>query len=382
MRCSALLRLAARDALMLMRHAIVSLLLLNVDASAAAQPGAAISTTDLPRKEGRPLEALDGMATEYGVLTTRDGARLRTIVTKPRAARGKLPAILYVQWLSCDTVEVRPDANDGWAQMLRRVIRESNMLIWRTEKRGVGDSDGDCARLDYETELADHREALRALRQRPDVDPDRIVLFGASMGTTYAPLIAADQNVAGVVVWGGGATTWFERMLRFERNALELGDTSPDSWSGEMNARARYFERYLLRGESPTVIASSDPELGKIWARIVGTDGDTHYGRPAAFHQQAQRQNWAGAWARVRAPVLVLYGEYDWYESRDAASLIADIVNRQQANGAVFRVIPALDHHFTRYPTRQAAFKGKGGQAHADPAVDAILSWLRERRLQ
>jgi hypothetical protein len=32
-----------------------------------------------------------------------------------------------------------------------------------------------------------------------------------------------------------------------------------------------------------------------------------------AFHQQAQRQNWQAAWARVEAPVLAMYGEYDWF---------------------------------------------------------------------
>ena len=59
------------------------------------------------------------------------------------------------------------------------------------------------------------------------------------MGSNYAPLVAAGEDVAGVVVWGGGATTWFERMTRFERNALELGDTDPQAFAGEVNARRR-----------------------------------------------------------------------------------------------------------------------------------------------
>ena len=88
------------------------------------------------------------------------------------------------------------------------------------------------------------------------------------MGATYAPLIAAGRKVAGVIVWGGGATTWFERMLAFERHALELGGTDPARLSAEMNARANYFERYLLQGESPETIARVDPELGEVWSRF------------------------------------------------------------------------------------------------------------------
>jgi dienelactone hydrolase len=332
---------------------------------------------DLPRAGSQSLESWPGLDTEYGELRPGDGARLRTIVTRPQGGTGRLPAVLFVQWLSCDTIELSPNAKDGWSAMLRRLIAESGMLWQRTEKSGVGDSKGpECSRLDYETELDHHRAALRQLRSRADVDPKRIVIYGASMGSNYAPLVAADEDVAGVVVWGGGATTWFERMLRFERNALELGGSDPQALAGEVNARAKYFARYLLNGESPSAIAASDPELGKVWPRIVGTSGDTHYGRPPAFHQQAQRQNWAGAWARQRAPVLVLFGEYDWFESRDAAQLIASIVNARRSGQAAFREVPKIDHHFTRFPSQRDAFGGKNGVTDADAAVNAILEWL------
>jgi dienelactone hydrolase len=331
---------------------------------------------DLPRKGGQPLETFPGIDTEYGTLVV-DGVRLRTIVTRPTGATGRSPAMLFVQWLSCDSIELKPDATDGWTTMLRRLITESGLVWMRTDKAGVGDSEGPaCSRLDYETELAHHRAALDALRARPDVDPDRIVIYGASMGSNYAPLIAAGQNLAGVVVWGGGAHTWFERMLRFERNALELGDTNAEDLAAEVKARTAYLYRYLLQGESPSAIAKSDPELGKVWSRIVGTAGDTHYGRPVTFHQQAQQQNLAGAWARVQAPVLVLYGEYDWFESRDAAALVADIVNRARPGTASLLVLPKTDHHFTRFAALRAAYRDEGGESNAAPAVDAIVAWL------
>ena len=153
-------------------------------------------------------ETHPGLDTEYGELLPGDGSRLRTIVTRPKNSTGRLPAVLFVQWLSCDSIELAPDAKDGWSVMLRRLITESGMLWQRTEKSGVGESKGTpCAQLDYETELAHHRAALRQLQARPGVDPRRIVVYGASMGSNYAPLVASGQNVAGVVVWGGGATT-------------------------------------------------------------------------------------------------------------------------------------------------------------------------------
>lgn len=216
----------------------------------------------------------------------------------------------------------------------------------------MGGSPGRCEDLDRDTELADHRAALAALLRRPDVDPSRVVVFGGSMGGANAPLLAANRDLAGVIVWGAGAWTWAERMLRFERNALELGGTPPER------------------------IAARDPELGRAWTRIVGAGEGTHYGRPVRFHHQAQRADWAAAWARVRAPVLVLHGQMDWFEAAHSAELIARIVNARTPGRATFVEVPGLDHHFSAYPTREAAFREEGGRVDPDLAVEIILGWL------
>jgi pimeloyl-ACP methyl ester carboxylesterase len=323
-------------------------------------------------------ETHPGLTTSYETLTLRDGVKLQIIVTKPANAGGRLPAIQFVQWLSCDTVGISTDPRDGWSAMLRRIVRESNALVWRTEKRGVGASEGACGTMDYDTEFADHRDAFEQLRRRPDVDPRRIVIFGGSIGGTYAPLIAADQDVAGVMIWGAGATTWAERMLKFERNALELGVVDAKQMAREMSARFQFLDRYLIKGETPAQIAAADATLGAVWTRIVGTSPTAHYGRPFAFHQQAQRADWAAAWSRVRAPVLAVHGAFDWFESRDAASLIARIVNAMSPGRGTFVEIPGMNHHFWEFKNAADAFNETNGRVNPDPAVEVMLTWLRE----
>ena len=327
--------------------------------------------------QGAQPEQHPGIATTYETLTLRDGTRLQTIITRPAQASGRLPAILFVQWLSCDSIAISSNPHDGWSAMLRHLVRESNALVWRTEKRGVGASEGKCETMDYDTELADHREALEQLKRRGDVDPKRIVLFGGSIGGTYVPLLAAGQDVAGVMIWGAGATTWAERMLKFERNALELGGGDPAQLAKEMTARYRFFDRYLIRGETPSQIAATDAELGAVWTRIVGTSATGHYGRPFAFHQQAQRADWAAAWSRVNAPVLALYGEYDWFESHDATSIIARIVNAKSPGRGTFAQIPRMNHHFDTFPNAADAFAERNGTVNPEPAVKAMLDWLK-----
>jgi dienelactone hydrolase len=333
----------------------------------------------LPRRAKHPAETHAGLDTELGTLVTRDGTRLRTITTRPKGATGRLPAILFLQWLSCDSVELPESANDGWARMLKRVARESGAVMMRTDKRGVGDSEGGpCAELDYLTELSDHRDAFEKLAGQQGVDPDRIVVFGASMGGNFAPLVALERKVAGVVVWGGGARTWFERMLAFERNRRELSGVPGERLGREMKDVSLYLSRYLLEGRTPREIAATDPALGEVWSRLLGTAEATHYGRPVAFHQQAQQQEWASAWSRLDAPALALFGEYDWYEDAAGHQLIAALVARRHPRGTRFTIVPQTDHHFVRYARREDAVTETGGTIDEGPVVTEILRWLRE----
>jgi dienelactone hydrolase len=349
--------------------------------SFAAQAASTLSG-DLSRRDDRPLEQIPGLDSRYGVLRAPDGLRLRTILTRPEGTTGRLPAILFVQWLSCDSIELPAKQQDGWSRMLRRVAQESGYAMMRTDKPGVGDSEGRCETLDYETELAVHRAALAELKRSPEVDPARIIVFGASMGGNFAPLVAAGEPVAGVMIWGGGAKNWFERTLGFERRAKEFGAVPAAELDGYLRALERFLVAYLLDRKDPATIVREQPALAGIWEKIVGTGAGTHSGRPLAFHPQAAAQDWAAAWARIDAPVLALYGEYDWFEDAAGHRLVADIANRRRPGSGEFVMIPATNHHFDRYPDPAAAFREEGGANNADAAVSVMLRWLGERSLR
>ena len=335
------------------------------------------AVADLPRRDGAHEEAYPGIDIDYGSLDAGDGIRLRTILTRPVGVE-RPPVILFVQWLSCNTVEIRPDRDNGWLQMMRGMVRESGWAVMRMDKRGVGDSEGGpCAELDYETELADHRAALAALAERTDVDTSRIVVFGASMGSRMAAQVAADApGVVGVLGWGGGSKTWFERMQAFDRNALELGDNGADEIATRMREHQSFYAQYLLEQRTPPAIIAADPAMAAVWSDIVGTSADAHYGRAFAFHQQAQQQDWTAAWGRIDVPVLMVMGEYDWFENRAGHETVVRIVNRQRPGLARFEVIPQMDHHFTVFPDARAAFRDEDGRGDARPFLTLALEWL------
>lgn len=348
-----------------------------------AQLTSPLAAAELPRADGAINEAYPGISVVYGSVEVDEGVRLRTVLTKPEGV-GNPPVVLFVQWLSCSTVELRPNPKDGWSRMLKGLVVESGWAMMRVDKRGVGDSEGGpCTQLDYDTELDDHRQILAALKRRDDIDADRIVIYGASMGSRMAPQLAAgDPAVVGVLTWGGGSRSWYERMLAFDRQALELSGATVAEIMPAMEARARFHQRYLIDAVAPTALIADQPALKQVWEGIVGTGESDHYGRPFAFHQQAQRANWGAAWAGVSVPALMVMGEYDWFESAAGHLSSLRAINHSGRELGEFQLLPGLDHHFTRFPTAAAAFAERKGEGQADerPFLELALPWLSSLR--
>ncbi|HEV2746964.1 MAG TPA: alpha/beta hydrolase [Allosphingosinicella sp.] len=332
---------------------------------------------DLPRRDGRALQALPGLETEYGVVRSSEGIRLRTILTRPSAAGGPLPAIFLAQWVSCGSL----DFSAGRPGLLPDLARQSNMVLIRVERSGSGDSEGPaCSALDYDTELRHYREAFDQLARHPWVDADRMVIFGSSLGATTAPLIAQGRKVAGLVVQGGGAVTYLERMINFDRLYLERsGKYPPHAIHEEMLKRIPFHVEYLLGRKTPAQIARERPELAGVWQSIRGgAEAPPHYGRPYAWHWQAARHDFLEAWTRIEAPVLVIHGEYDQFEPRHGHELIVATVNKLRPGTAALIAIPGADHELDLYATAEDAYAYRNPRTRRELFLQPMLDWVRK----
>ena len=345
---------------------------------AAPAPAAAKARLvgDLPRKESKPLTDLPGIDTEYGVVRTSEGTRLRSILTRPSGNAARLPAIFLTQWVSCGSTDFGPERQN----FLRDLAEKSGMVFVRIERSGSGDSEGTpCEALDYDTEVRHYREAFDQIARHPWIDPDRILIFGNSLGATTAPLVAQGKRVAGIAVQGGGAVTHLERMINFDRLYLERsGKYTPAQIHEEMLRRIPFHVEYLVHGKTPEQIERERPELRGVWASIRGgAEAPPHYGRPYAWHQQAAKKDFLEAWTKVEAPVLVIHGEYDQFEPRHGHELIASTVNRLRPGTATFIQVPKADHEIDLYASAEDAYAYRNPTEKRDLLVGPIIEWAR-----
>jgi pimeloyl-ACP methyl ester carboxylesterase len=322
----------------------------------------------------RPLESYADVEIDYGVLRTSDGARLRSLVSRPRGApAARLPALFFTQWVSCGSVETLRPGREQIAEVMRR----SGWALIRVERAGAGDSEGPpCHELDYDTELRHYRDALAILSRHPWIDPARIVIWGSSLGSTMAPLLAQGFPVAGMIVQGGGALTYAERMIAFDRLGLERSGSSPAEIDRAMRQSVLFNAEYLLHRRTPDQILRERPDLAGVWQRMRGTGDGVHYGRPYAYHWQAADKDFLAAWSTIEAPALILYGEYDQFEPEHGHALIADTLNRLRPGSATFVRVPQAGHDLEIFPTAEAAMTGENGAPAPALFLDPVLKWL------
>jgi pimeloyl-ACP methyl ester carboxylesterase len=318
------------------------------------------------------VEKFQNATVEAGTVKDARGNQLRTLTTVPRG-EGKLPAVFLAGWLSCDSVEVRPDTKDGVAKLLRQIIEESGAIVMRLDKPGVGESKGKCSETDFDTELSGYRAAFTALRSNARVDPDRILILGISNGGGFAPLLAAGSRVAGYISVGGWSKTWFEHMIELEPRRLALVGRPVATRNADMKALAEFHAAYLFERRTPAEVIAARPHLKAIWY-----DEPAHqYGRPAAFYHQLQALDLVAAWSMVDAPTLVVWGEYDWIMSRDDQVQIVNLVNARKAGRARLLAVPAMDHSFSTHPNAKAAFENMGAGDYPAAAAAEILRFIR-----
>lgn len=210
----------------------------------------------------------------YVVSYLSEGLMIYALLTIPRGEQPSTgwPIIVfnhgYIPPAQYRTTERYVAYVDGFAR--------KGYIVIRPDYRGHGDSEGEPANA-YDTPAytIDVLNAMASAQRLPEADPDRVGMWGHSMGGTITlrAMVVNDDIKAGVI-WAGVVADYPELMDRWQRRFM----TSATPGAGTPTPPRRWGDILFTYGtpdENPVFWASIDP-----WAYLTELSGplQLHHG--------------------------------------------------------------------------------------------------------
>ncbi len=244
-------------------------------------------------------------------------------------------------------------------KLIAEKLSANGVAVLRYDDRGAGKSSRPKTPTTYHDIINDSKAAIKYLRSRKEINPDRIVLIGHSEGGTTATLIASeDSKIAAIALLAGATLVNFEQLL-LEQTNYQLALQHP------FNPQER--EKY--------------PQIVRLVLTLIE---EAKAGKPDSavsdlreYARQSLAVNQVETFKRIRCPVLILQGERDAlvlaHHSVAAARALADAGNKQVS----LRILPNLSHTFTPSPLDQSIAAEKKKQVSPE-FLETIQKWIAE----
>jgi dipeptidyl aminopeptidase/acylaminoacyl peptidase len=304
-----------------------------------------------------------GAELEEREITFASGAvTLAGTLILPRHGSG-LPAVVFLHGSG---------AEGRWAnRFLATQLARHGVAALIFDKRGVGRSTGDWRQASIEDLASDGAAAVTRLMQEPRVHAARVGIHGHSQGGTLAPLVAARSGRVAFVIGSAAAGVPPDSSEIFS----VLNSVLPRATSAADSASARAYVGALVaaayhgepRGELDALAASL---RDRPWFFAPPPADDAYW----AFSRDLGRFRPLEWWARVRVPVLLVYGAEDQrVPAAESASRIAAALRGAGNRDVVVRIFPGADHTFRLPPG------ASGWPVTAPDYITTLLAWVMRR---
>ena len=303
----------------------------------------------------RPYETDDNATVIYDEANYK-GGQLRVIINKP-IKENKMPAMLFIPGYTCSSIDEL--TNDHPYKRIVDAYVDAGYVTFRIEKSGLGDSKNTppCESCDLLDEIENFEVGLKKLKSLPYVDTNQIIIVGHSMGGIIAPVISAKHQVAGVVVYGTTAKSWFEYQIEMYRVQNALAGMNPIEVEQSVIEQYDLNYRYFVKKERLEDIAK-DPKADSVLRTSWEYNGNGKiYSRNAEYWRQIQDYPHLENWKKTKAKVLVQFGESDFQAfSRADHQQIVNTVNYFNPGNATLMTYPSTDHYFAKSGSMQEAY--------------------------
>jgi pimeloyl-ACP methyl ester carboxylesterase len=295
-----------------------------------------------------------------------NGFTLVGTVSKPAGApdaKGRYPAIVLVAG-SGPVDRDETVAGIPIFGQLAGALADAGYLVVRYDKRGVGQSGGraETATLyDYADDLL---AVVRALKERKDVDDERIVLVGHSEGG-WISLIAADRedDIRALVLIGTPSGSGADLVLEQQTYLLEQSELSPEERQKRVDLQKRVQAAVLGKGDWSGVPEALRKQADIPWFRsLLAFSPDELIGK-------------------LRHPILVIQGELDRQVAAHHADRLGELARaRKKVPETATKVVklPGINHLLVPAKTGNPSEYPMLEQKEITPAVgQAIVEWLK-----
>lgn len=261
---------------------------------------------------------------DEAVFIPAEGFNLGATLTRPASATGRLPAVILLG-------DAEINDRDGFAAgvpvygQLAGALAGKGFLVVRYDKRGHAQSGGRSESATLSDYANDARAVVRWLRDRDDVDRDRIAVVGHGEGAWIGLLTTSREGrIAAVVSLAGASSTGAELKLEQQQRALDRLNLPPVE-------RTRRIE---LQKQIQDAVMT-----GKGWESLapeVRRTADTPLFQSVLLFEPARVID------GIRQPVLIVHPELDRQVPVAHADRLAALARRSRSVGVV--IVRGVNH--------------------------------------
>jgi hypothetical protein len=306
--------------------------------------GGAVNGIALTSSDGRTQQA------PRAALYTAEQARFQsgavtlagTLLLPP--GPGPHPAVVFVHGAGSSTREQQRVLADHFAR--------SGIAALIYDKRGSGESGGDWRRGDFDDLAADAQAAVALLKQRREIDPAQIGLWGISEGGWVAPLAATrSADVAFVILVSAAAT----------------GPIPQELYRREMSMRAAgYDDRVVDTGVKAWFMLFDGARL----ARAALPENLGFFARTADYAPLPTLR-------QVKQPLLAIYGGLDSsVPPRASAAQIEATLQQANHHNYTIETFPTGNHGLELVSTA-SRFEVRREISLAPGYLEAMTDWVQ-----
>jgi dipeptidyl aminopeptidase/acylaminoacyl peptidase len=283
------------------------------------------------------------------------------------AAKGKHPAVVFAP----GSAALSRDESSPFREFHPLISNGIALLIY--DKRGTGGSSGDWQQASFDDLAKDVLAGVTYLKNRKEINRQKIGVWGFSQGGWIAPLAASrSKDIAFVIMASGGGVTneqaeINDQVARMVRQKLSDKDIKEAVAFMQLQFEAAYSPEGWQRFEAAIPTAQGKPWINRTWTRIPKDDWWWQWWRMNGRYDPAP------VLQKIKVPVLILFGAADQLVPPGAIAEIAGRAETSLKKGGnkdvTVKIFPNADHDLS--------VKLDTGQWVAPPDYHSTLtSWI------